>query len=146
MATKTKTRKTHDDKALTKKVQDLRKKDVKWADIGKRLKITPGKAQFLFMVANVKPADRITAQNEKALAKKIVTARDKDKLSWGQIAARTGEPEGKVKKLYDDAGGKGTIANVASARAESNGSTKTKVKKTGKTKTKRTGKRRPQKG
>jgi hypothetical protein len=108
-------RKRHDDAALTKKILALRSKDKKWADIGDQLGITPGKAQFLAMVSEVKPKDRIKFTDDEDLADKVVCARDDDLLSWGLIAARSGVSEGKIKRLYEEAGGKGP-QNVASAR------------------------------
>lgn len=103
------------DEALTKKVLALRAKDKKWSDIADQLGITPGKAQFLVMVSEVRPKDRIKFSDDEELADAVVTARDDDLLSWGLIAARSGVSEGKIKRLYEEAGGKGP-QNVASAR------------------------------
>lgn len=112
------------DAELTTKVVEMRQKDKKWSEIGKALSITPGKAQFLAMVAAVKPKDRIKGTDAE-VAKSIVAARDKDKQSWGQIAARAGIAEGRVKKIYEETSGKSASgSNVASLRASSNGSTK----------------------
>ncbi len=93
------------DKELQKQVVSKLKGGAKLAEVASELKITPGKAAFLRMCAEVKSADRITADDDKALAKKVATAR-KEGNSWGRIAARAGIPEGKVKRMYEQATGK----------------------------------------
>lgn len=114
---KAKGRVRHNDEALTKKVIALRDKDKKWSEIGEQLGITPGKAQFLVMVSEVKPKDRIKFADDEELGEKIVEQRDEHLVSWGLIAARSGVSEGKIKRLYDECGGKGP-QNVASARKD----------------------------
>lgn len=128
---KSKGRARHNDEALTKKVLALRAKDKKWADIGEQLGITPGKAQFLVMVSEVKPKDRIKFTDDEDLGAKVVVARDDDLLSWGLIAARSGVSEGKIKRLYEESGGKGP-QNVASARKDDGDTTPRKAKGKGK--------------
>lgn len=112
---KSKGRTKHNDEALTKKVLAARDKGKKWSEIGEALGITPGKAQFLAMCSEVKPKDKIKFTSDEDLAAKVVKARDKDLLSWGLIAARSGVSEGKIKRLYAEHGGTG-VQNVASAR------------------------------
>lgn len=124
---KSKGRKT-DTEALTKKVLALRAKDKKWSEIGEQLGITPGKAQFLVMCSEVKPKDRIKFTSDEELAEKVVAARDEQLLSWGQIAARSGVSEGKIKRLYEEGGGTG-VQNVASARKGDSEPAKPKGKK-----------------
>lgn len=118
----------HDDEALTKKVLAGRAKDKKWSDIGEELGITPGKAQFLVMVSEVKPKDKIKFTSDEELAEKVIAARDTDLLSWGLIAARSGVSEGKIKRLYEEGGGKGP-QNVASARKDDGDTTPRKSSK-----------------
>lgn len=132
-------RRKHDDAALTEKVIALREKDKTWSEIGEKLGITPGKAQFLIMCSEVKPKDKIKFSSDEELAEQVVEARDEagPKSSWGWIAARSGVSEAKIKRLYNEGGGTGP-QNVASARAEANGGestgTKTKGRKSGKAK------------
>lgn len=130
---KAKGRGKHDDAALTTKVLALRAKDKKWSEIGEQLGITPGKAQFLVMCSEVKPKDKIKFTSDEELGEKVVAARDEELLSWGLIAARSGVSEGKIKRLYEEAGGKGP-QNVASARAGDGEATPRKAKGKGKAK------------
>jgi len=89
------------DKELTKQVLEMRKADKTWGAIGEALGITGGKAAFLYLVANVKPKDRIKHDGTEAdIAAKIVAAREKDNLAYPVIAARMGIPESRVKSLY----------------------------------------------
>lgn len=80
-------------------------KGMAWAEIAEKLGVGVILVQLLYMQANVKPSEKITAKNDTELAKKVRTARDKDKLSWGWIAARAGLPESRVRRLYVEAGG-----------------------------------------
>lgn len=82
------------------RIEKLRDQGKTWSEIAEKLKMTPGRAQFLLLAANVKPKDRIKFTDDADLAKKIVEARDKDSLSWPVIAARTGVTEGRVKDIY----------------------------------------------
>lgn len=86
---------------LGEKVQPLKDdKGMNWADIAEKLKVHPGKAMLAYLVVNVKPSERIKGKDDKELAKAIVAARDKEKLSWGVIAARADIPESRVRSLY----------------------------------------------
>lgn len=125
------------DAKTMEKVVEMRGKDKSWSDIGTKLSITPGKAQFLFMVSEVKPSEKIKDGTDAQLGKAIAALR-KQGLSWGQIAARTyhlGIAEGRVKALAEKAGVKVSGTNVAKERAGSSG--RKAAKATGKTKTKK---------
>jgi hypothetical protein len=107
----------------------------KWGEIAADLNITPGKAQFLYMlnaveVGDVKP---IRHRNEDELVAGIKRAREANDefSSWGWIAARTGVSEGKIKSLAEQAGMPVKGSNIAVARAEQNGGGKKGDGKTG---------------
>jgi hypothetical protein len=100
-----------EDAALTARVLEMRDEEEKnWAEIADELEIQPGKAMFLHMAAHVSPKDRIKGTDEEISAK-IVELRNGDPdndvkgLSWGQLMARSGLSEGKVRKIYEDASG-----------------------------------------
>lgn len=101
---------------LTERVLELRSQDKTWDEIADKLKITPGKAQFLKMCSDVKPKDRIKGTDDE-IAAGIVAARNDDEQSWGRIAARAGLPEGKVKKLYESASGKSSSGQRVGRKA-----------------------------
>lgn len=90
---------------LMAQVVDMRADGKKWEEIAEELDIKPGKAMFLEMQAQVTPKTRITWKDDDELAEKVVAARDDELLSWGQIAARTGLSEGKLKRLFGTAVG-----------------------------------------
>ena len=81
-----------------------------WAEISEQLGIGQGKAMLLHMYASVAEEDRITANNDEQLAKKIAKARESG-LSWGQIMARTGLGEGKCRSLFESATGESSLGN-----------------------------------
>jgi hypothetical protein len=114
---------------IREQVVEMRdEQDSSWSDIAEELSITPGKAQFLYMQAEVarKPKLKIKHTDEDELVEGIREAREANDAhsSWGWIAARTGVSEGKVKALAEEAGIPVTGTNVAVARAEANGSAK----------------------
>jgi AraC-like DNA-binding protein len=89
--------------ALQEEVVKLRdEEEAKWGEIAEQLEITPGKAMFLYMQAEVagNPKSKITFKDDEDLAAKVVAARTEEMLSWGQIAARAGVSEGKLKRLF----------------------------------------------
>jgi DNA uptake protein ComE-like DNA-binding protein len=99
------------------------------SDVASALHITAGKAAFLNMineVENGEVASISTNGNEEAVAKRIIAAREKQDAhsSWGWIAARTGLPEAKVKKLAEEHGLKVKGTHVAKERAAKNGGSK----------------------
>lgn len=93
--------------ALQAEVVRMREEGSKWGDIAEALDITPGKAMFLEMKAQVadNPKLAIKWSDDEDLTEKVVAARNEDMLSWGQISARTGVSEGKLKKLWEAGGG-----------------------------------------
>lgn len=92
---------------LTEQVLEMREAGKKWQEIADELEITPGKAMFLDMKAAVSasPKLKISWKDDDELAEKITNARTEDMLSWGQISARTGLSEGKLKKVFAAAAG-----------------------------------------
>lgn len=92
---------------LTAKVVEMREGGSKWGEIAEALDITPGKAMFLEMKAQVadNPKLAIKFSGDEDLTTKVIAARNDDMLSWGQISARTGVSEGKLKKLWEAGGG-----------------------------------------
>lgn len=89
-----------EDADKTERIVKMREQGKTWSEIGEKLKMTPGRAQFLLLVSQVKPSERIKFDGDDDLGKKIVAARDRDKLAWPLIAARTGVTEGRVKDIY----------------------------------------------
>jgi cyanate lyase len=92
------------DLELAPKVLQMRNDGKSWSDIKAKLGVDQPKGQVLIKMASVKPKDRIKADNEKDLAKKVVAAR-KSGLSWADIAVRAGITMGKVKTLFEQGGG-----------------------------------------
>lgn len=97
-------------KKLGDKIVEMRNEDPprKWEEIAGELGTSTGRAMLLYMESTVRPKDRIRGANDEELGKKIAAARDEDRLSWGQIMARTGLSETKCRKLYEDATGTST--------------------------------------
>lgn len=108
MATATKDKKTAD---VPSQVVKAKKAGSSFAEIADELDISVGKAKLFYLVGQVDPTDRIEAKNDADLAKKVVAARDKDKLSWGVISARTGVAESRLRKIYTDTTGNDTLGN-----------------------------------
>lgn len=134
--------------ALSKDVKKLKSEGKTWAEIGKELGIQSTLAIVLYDIAKVKPADKI---KEELTGAKVKSLRDKDGLSWSEIAGRRtagGEYTtiAAVQKLYTEAGGdprksgrKGSASAARTASAKkSSGSTAKRS-----TASKRRGKRRP---
>lgn len=93
--------------AIQADVVKMREDGKKWGEIAEALDITPGKAMFLEMKAQVadNPKLAIKFSGDEDLTEKVLAARNDDMLSWGQISARTGVSEGKLKKLWEAGGG-----------------------------------------
>jgi DNA uptake protein ComE-like DNA-binding protein len=129
--------KVNNDKLRSEVAKRLKKESL--SDVASALHITAGKAAFLNMineVENGEVASISTNGNEEAVAKRIIAAREKQDAhsSWGWIAARTGLPEAKVKKLAEEHGLKVKGTHVAKERAAKNGSKPAKAKVTAKKK------------
>jgi hypothetical protein len=108
MATATKDKKTAD---VPSQVVKLKKAGSDFAEIAEQLDISVGKAKLFYLVGQTDPADRFEAKNDADLAKRVVALRDKDKLSWGIISARSGVPESRLRKIYEDTTGTPTLGN-----------------------------------
>lgn len=94
---------------ITKRILALRTEGKNYTQIAKELGTTSGRVKFIEMCATVTDAERITFESDQDLGAKIVQARDTGHLSWGVIAARTGVPEGRVKRLYETTSGTPTL-------------------------------------
>jgi hypothetical protein len=87
------------DKKSIEQIVRLRKNEgLKWEEIAARMNAGAGKCMFAFMVGTSEPMKTV---NPAAIAK----ARSAGE-SWGLIAARASLPEGKVRKMFEEATGK----------------------------------------
>ena len=96
---------------LAEQIVALRENDNSWATISEELGVGQGKAMLLFMYATTDDSDKIklTGDAEKD-GPKIVKARESG-LSWGQIMARTGVGEGKLRAMFEAASGESSLGN-----------------------------------
>jgi hypothetical protein len=108
---KTDTKDDVDVEALKERIVELRDGGSKWEEISTEVGIAANRAMFLYMQAGVKPKDRIKGKDDDELGDAIANARDVDKLSWGQIMARSGLGEARCRSLYEKATGKSTKGN-----------------------------------
>lgn len=122
------------------RIEKMREQGKTWAEIAEKLNMTAGRAQFIVLAAGVKPKDRIKYTDLDDAGKKIVAARDKDKVAWPLLAARIGLTEGRVKDIYrrvkaggSAAGERGKRSNGAKAKPAAKRAAKAAVaaKKTG---------------
>lgn len=143
------------DKAVAAKIVELRDtKELGWGDIADQTKMTAGKAILLYKVAKLKKSELITGTDAE-IAKTIARLRDKEKLSEGDLMARTGFAPSKLHSFYEAATGrswndshigKGGRVKGAAPKAKKESAPKAKAKSksngatTGKTKSKKTGK------
>lgn len=137
--------KTSDEKLQSQVVAAFKEGD-KLSDVATKFHITPGKAALIKMQAEVKPKDRIKADNDKDLAKLIVAAR-KEGASWGLIMARSGLGEGRVRSLYKSGSGKDSKGDRIEGKggrksSEETSKTTTKTTTSGTTSKKHSGKKR----
>lgn len=95
-------------KELGETIVELREGGAKWEEIAGEVGTSTGRAMLIYFEATVKPKDKIKGADDEELGEKIVAARDEDKLSWGQIMARTGFSETRCRKLYEEASGNST--------------------------------------
>lgn len=112
MATKSKSTKDSEEPTakelraeLAEQIVAAREDGMKWEEIATQFKTSTGKAMLLHAEATVRPKDRIKGASDEELGGKIAAARDEDKLSWGQIMARSGLSETKCRNLYTAATG-----------------------------------------
>lgn len=97
--------------ALAERIVELRENDNNWATISEETGVGQGKAMLLYMYATTEDSDKINLTgNEDKDGPKIVKAREAG-LSWGQIMARTGIGEGKLRALFEAASGESTLGN-----------------------------------
>lgn len=97
--------------ALAERIVELRENDNNWATISEETGVGQGKAMLLYMYATTDDADKINLTgNEDKDGPKIVKARESG-LSWGNIMARTGVGEGKLRALFEAASGESTMGN-----------------------------------
>jgi hypothetical protein len=76
---------------------------LKWDEIATRLNLAPGKAMYAYMVGTATPMKTV---NPAA----IVKAREAGE-SWGIISARASLPEGRVRKMFEEATGKSALGD-----------------------------------
>ena len=94
---------------MAKKAVKLRDKDgLAWHDVAGSLDTSVGKAMLAYNFGKVTPSERVTAKNDQELAKKIVSLRDREQVSWGIISARTGRGEAQCRALYESVKGVGS--------------------------------------
>ena len=93
------------------KIVSMREEHATWDEISEAVGISPGKVTKIHMSASVKPKDRIKGRTEDDIAAAIVKARDEDQLSWGQIMVRSGLPETRCRKIYENVTGNSTRGN-----------------------------------
>ena len=97
--------------ALSPQIVEMRENGAKWSEIQETLGIAQGRAMLLFLKATTAPKERINGKTDEELAAKIVKARNEDKLSWGQISARSGIGEGRARSLFEQASGESARGN-----------------------------------
>lgn len=102
------------DATITKAIVKARKSGAKWKEIADEVELTVGRTIFLHECATAPEDEQIDPEGKPAVVSKaIVTMRDKQSMSWGQISARMGRGamgEGRVRTIYAEA--EGTIENV----------------------------------
>lgn len=142
-------RKKHDDAALTEQVVARHVDgDESLGAVAKDLGITPGKAAFLILMheADKSPKLRRKAADDAEAATVILEMRNDEHQSWGQIAARlfvAGKriSEPKIKRLFDEAGGKrDLVTKVRKGDEEATPAPKTPAKRSAKQPAKTAGK------
>lgn len=94
--------------SLTKEVTRLRKAGKPWHEIAGETEQAAGKCMLALEFGELGPSDVVTYKNDADLAKKVVRMRDKDKLSWGSIVARTDVGEQHLRTLYESEMGEGS--------------------------------------
>ncbi len=93
------------------KIVSMREEHATWDEIADAVGISAGKVTKIHMSASVKPKDRIKGRTDEDIAAAIVKARDEDQLSWGQIMVRSGLPETRCRKIYENVTGNSTRGN-----------------------------------
>lgn len=94
------------DKATADRVVALRdKEDKDWGAIATAVKATVGKALLLYKTAKLTPKEKITGTDAE-VGKAIARLREKDKMSEGDLMARTGFAPGRLHALYEAATGR----------------------------------------
>lgn len=112
MATKTKAkndwRELEQDDLIEAIVDARESQGLSWSEIKEMSGgMAMGKLMFLRDVGTVDEKDRIKFRTEADLPAKIQAARDEN-VSWGLIAARTGLPPSRIRKIYEDEYGEGS--------------------------------------
>src|SRR6266496_2277260 len=95
-------------------VKILKGGEKKHSKVAEKLGLTPSQLDMMtFCKAKVAAG---VAKKIPATAKSVRDARDKQKLRWEDIAARTNLTVGKVKDLYEDGGGDTTKSYTGRGR------------------------------
>src|SRR6186997_1318480 len=104
-------------RALRVPVYDMRESGASWGDIvaavGWNYSDAEGRLQFLYFQEDAErdPSLQINFRNRAELGKKVVRARDNQRLSWGKIAAYARDADGNevseslVKAVYEETTG-----------------------------------------
>lgn len=110
-------------RALRVPVYDMREAGSNWGEIvdavGWDYTDAEGRLQFLYFQEDAErnPALQINFRSRSDLGKKVVKARDGQRLSWGKIAAYARDAEGNevseslVKAVYEETSGKSVVGN-----------------------------------
>lgn len=110
-------------RALRPLVYDLRESGTSWGEIadavGWNYTDAEGRLQFLYFQEDAErdASLRINFRTRAELGKKVVRARDTQKLSWGKIAAYARDADGNevseslVKAVYEETTGKSVVGN-----------------------------------
>jgi hypothetical protein len=104
-------------------VYDMRESGASWSEIveavGWNYSDAEGRLQFLYFQEDAERDEslQITFRNRAELGKKVVRARDNQKLSWGKIAAYARDADGNevseslVKAVYEETTGESVVGN-----------------------------------
>jgi hypothetical protein len=110
-------------RALRVPVYDMREAGSTWSEIveavGWDYSDAEGRLQFLYFQEDAERDEslQINFTNRAQLGKKVVTARDRQKLSWGKIAAYARDADGNevseslVKAVYEETTGESVVGN-----------------------------------
>ncbi len=93
-----------------KDIKKLRDEGLSWAAVAEKAGVSAGKCMFLYEIASTNSKNRITGGTDAELKKAIAKAR-KEGLSWGIIAARSGQTVGYCQSAYEEVSGKPALGD-----------------------------------
>lgn len=97
------------DLKVAKQIAKSRDNGSSWADISEEFEMSTGKAMLYNLYARVDDDDRITG-TDAAVAKAVVKERNAGN-SWGVLSARTGLPESRLRKIFEEQTGESARGN-----------------------------------